>query len=212
MTTSKQLLGPTKLWSKAVGAYKQNLSTLIPWMILPAVLDFAANFATRESGNEFTPVAIIASVISGIAYLVLTGAISYLVSGLKANESLKKGINKFWSLLWVSILSGLMVLGGFILLVIPGIIFSIWVSQAIFVVLFEDKTGTKAIRRSKALVKGLFWPVFGRLLFTLLPALGLMVIGAIGLPGVIVSSLILSLALMPILFAYEYFLYKDLAG
>lgn len=52
--------------------------------------------------------------------------------------------------------------GGTILLIVPGIIFGIWLSQSSYV--FVDKgLGVKeSLRKSKELVKGRFWAVLGR--------------------------------------------------
>ncbi len=52
-----------------------------------------------------------------------------------------------------------------LLLIIPGIIFSILYSLAVFAFFFEDRRGLEAIKRSRELIKGYFWPVVGRYLF-----------------------------------------------
>lgn len=68
------------------------------------------------------------------------------------------------SLLLVSLLSALVVFGGFLLLIIPGIIFAIRLVATVPVVVAEDVRGTEALRRSWRLVKGDGWNVFGVLL------------------------------------------------
>lgn len=65
--------------------------------------------------------------------------------------------------IWTSILVALIVLGGTILLIIPGIIFSIWYSFTFYTVIFEDKRGFNALSSSKALVVGRWWRIFWRL-------------------------------------------------
>ncbi|MCX6795049.1 MAG: hypothetical protein NTY31_03660 [Candidatus Falkowbacteria bacterium] len=52
-----------------------------------------------------------------------------------------------------------------LLLIVPGIIYSVLYSFACYALFFEDKRGLAAIRRSVQLVTGYFWPVFGRFLF-----------------------------------------------
>lgn len=68
----------------------------------------------------------------------------------------------FWPYIGLSLLTALLVLCWSLLLIIPGIIFSVFYSLAIYVLFFEGKQGMAALRRSRALVKGYFWPVLGR--------------------------------------------------
>ncbi len=70
--------------------------------------------------------------------------------------------SKILSYLWISILTILAVLGGTILFIIPGIIFSVWFSFAAYVLVVEGKTGVQSLAASKELVKGYFWPVLWR--------------------------------------------------
>ncbi len=49
-------------------------------------------------------------------------------------------------------------------MIIPGIIFSVWLTFAGFVLIQEGKRGMNALSRSRHLVKEYWWGVFGRLL------------------------------------------------
>ncbi len=73
--------------------------------------------------------------------------------------------NFFWGYVWVSILSTLIIGLWAILLIIPGIIFAIYYLLFNYTFFFEGLTGMQAIRRSKELVKGYWWAVFGRVMF-----------------------------------------------
>jgi hypothetical protein len=57
----------------------------------------------------------------------------------------------------VSLLVGLIVAVGFILLIIPGIIFLVFLSVSIPVLVVEGRRGTDPMGRSWDLVKGHFW-------------------------------------------------------
>ena len=85
----------------------------------------------------------------------------------KNTENIKKVIFDTKKLiiptLIVSILSGLAILGGLLLLVVPGIIFSIWFAFSFYVVVLDGKEGTEAMRESKKLVEGRWFPTFIRL-------------------------------------------------
>lgn len=71
----------------------------------------------------------------------------------------------FWPYVGLVVLTAILVLLWTLLLIIPGIIYSVLYSFACYVLFFEDKRGLAAIRRSVQLVTGYFWPVFGRFLF-----------------------------------------------
>lgn len=78
-------------------------------------------------------------------------------------EEFKQGARLIWPALLSSILVGLAVLGGFILLVIPGIIFAIWFAFTAYAVALDEKKGVHALRASHELVRGRWWQVFWRL-------------------------------------------------
>ena len=83
-------------------------------------------------------------------------------------EDWKTNINnssKFiWPMLVVAILNIILVFFGSLLLIIPGIIFAVWFSFIYYIVLFENKTGVEALKTSKKLVVGRWWPILWRLL------------------------------------------------
>lgn len=68
-----------------------------------------------------------------------------------------------WPVIYTSLLVALIVLGGTILLIIPGIIFSIWFCFTYYTILFEEKRGVAALTASKSLVVGRWWSIFWRL-------------------------------------------------
>jgi len=104
-----------------------------------------------------------------ITFLVL-GAVARAAAGtmvgreLATDEAYRYGAARWAPILWVSILVGLSVAGGFILLIIPGIIFATKLSVAIPALVVEDQRGTKAMSRSWNLTAGQFWHVLGTIL------------------------------------------------
>jgi hypothetical protein len=95
--------------------------------------------------------------------------------------SYRYGFRRLWSVILVSLLVGLIVAVGFILLIIPGIIFLVLLSVSIPVLVVEGRRGTDAMSRSWNLVKGHFWHVLGVILVAAL-IVGIVsgLIGAIG--------------------------------
>ena len=78
--------------------------------------------------------------------------------------------------MWIGrleVLTVLAILSGVILLVIPGIIFSIWFAFSTHAVILDNKKGTQALSYSKQLVRGRWGAVLWRLLA---PALAFMAV------------------------------------
>lgn len=84
---------------------------------------------------------------------------------VSAKEILRKGWRRFFSYSWVTILLTVIVMGGYFLLIIPGIMLGVWFLFAMFALAVEDTRGLDALLRSKQLVKGLWWQVVWRHVF-----------------------------------------------
>lgn len=67
----------------------------------------------------------------------------------------------FWKYIWVSILQGLIMLGGFILLIVPGIIWSIKYSFAPTIVIDTGISARAALRESGNITQGAKLKLFG---------------------------------------------------
>jgi hypothetical protein len=107
--------------------------------------------------------AAIAVIISAVLQAALTrgAALAAVGDPVDTEASYQYGFKKFGSVLWISILVGLVVGIGFILLIIPGIIFLTMLAVTIPALIVEDQRGTSAMGRSWNLVKGHFWHVLG---------------------------------------------------
>lgn len=98
---------------------------------------------------------------------VLTGAISRAAAGSLVGETptpgdaFSYGFHRLWSIVLIGLLVALIVAGGFILLIIPGIIFAVKLSVSIPALIVENRRGTDAISRSWNLTTGQFWHVLG---------------------------------------------------
>lgn len=119
-------------------------------------------------------------------------------------ELLQLGWSHMGSLLWVTVLVSLVVLGGYILLIIPGVIFSVWFIFATYVYIFEGIKGTAALKRSKQLVQGYWWPVLGRIILVGIASWAL--VSFIKFIGPILNMFFVA----PFIMVYMSELYKDL--
>lgn len=123
----------------------------------------------------------------------------------------------------VSVLTGLAVLGGLILLIIPGIIFTVWFAFSFYAVVLDGKDETEAMRESKKLVEGRWFEVFIKLF---VPSLLFLIISGIlqspfsfmiaNTKSVFVGNMInilssiVSIMLAPFLVASQAILYNEL--
>jgi hypothetical protein len=87
------------------------------------------------------------------AAVIYAVAEKYLGRSVTAAEALRRGLTKILPLIWTAILLYLAVMGGFILLIIPGILFALWFALSQHTVVLENLSGVAALSRSKALVR-----------------------------------------------------------
>lgn len=112
-------------------------------------------------------------------------AAAYLGEEAGFGESLRFGLRRAHSVMWIGFLSTVGATLGLLFLIVPGVwLYMIWV--LCYAVLFvEGRRGTKALRRSKQLVSGRFWNVFGTVLIAQIIAMvatsvaGAFIIGAL---------------------------------
>jgi hypothetical protein len=127
--------------------------------------------------------ALISVIISAVLQAAILRAAAQATIGdpVDPQESYRFGFKRLGSVILVSLLVGLAVAGGLILLVIPGLIFLVFLSVSVPVLIVENRRGTAAMSRSWNLVKGHFWHAVGVILVSGLIA-GIVngIIGAIG--------------------------------
>lgn len=107
----------------------------------------------------------LAAVASGIA---LFRGMSALIAaacdhGLDFREALARGKTTWIALLWASVLYGFIVTGATLLFLIPGILTGVWFFASPYLAVEGSARGMEALLKSRALVRGRFWPVLFRL-------------------------------------------------
>lgn len=108
---------------------------------------------------------------AGIAYLWISIRLFLTVFNLEAGkkplaakaESIK-ALSLFFPLLWVTVLSTLVVFGGFILLIIPGIYFAVALYFNQVILIDKNIRGAQALAASRALIKGRWWSALWRII------------------------------------------------
>lgn len=121
-------------------------------------------------------------------------------------EYYRRSFSLFLPFIWVQILSGIIVFIGFLLLIIPGLIWAVWYCFAAMVVVLEGKRGMNALRQSKQYAKGNWWKIALR-------SIGLAFLA--GIASVLLAMVLGPIVNLVIVFAYPffmalaYFLYQD---
>lgn len=162
------------------------------------------------------------SVVALLFMLYVTGVgfiTSYLIlkdPSIKFKPAMTEARKCFWQYYYVSVLSGLAVMGGVILLIIPGLIFWVWFAFSSFVFMFEGLKGVAALKRSKELAKGYWWPIVGRfaILFAISLILGVptwsMNQGSFAYESYSLLSSIIKFLIGPFYIVIGYLIFKEL--
>ncbi len=101
----------------------------------------------------------------GLISIVPVLAIAYLISSRRENravdfgEALNKAFSRWSAAIGTNILLNILLIGLFLLLVVPGIIYSVYWMFASYAVILRNKSGKDALDYSKSIVKGRWWTV-----------------------------------------------------
>jgi hypothetical protein len=119
--------------------------------------------------------ALVGAIILLIGIFWLTGALVEAVadirdgrSDLGVSETFSKVWPRVWPLLGASILAGLGIAFGLLLLIVPGLILLTWWALIPPAIVLENKGVFESFGRSRELVRGHGWNVFGVLIITYL--------------------------------------------
>jgi len=130
--------------------------------------------------------ALVTALITIITYAILQAALirgaaqATVGDAVDVETSYKWGLRKFGTVLLVSFLTGILVVIGLILLIVPGVILLTRFTVAIPALVIEDHKGTEPMNRSWNLTRGHFWHVLGTIFVA-------------GLIGAVVSGIISAL-------------------
>jgi len=218
-TSAKSLQSVGSLVDKTKAVLMKRKMFFLTIAFIPSFLQYLST-GIGQLSTAAIPFASLIAIASGVLSLFATIAIILALP----NESMtdwkaayQQSASKFWSLLLVVVLVGIVTLIGY-LLFIPGIYVSVLFIFASLFNILEDKKGWKAATASQELVKGYWWPLFGRfLVYVLLALVYSFVIGLVfGLIGqnnawiTGIASLIISTTLTPFGLIYIYLLFKEM--
>lgn len=216
------LPSPFEVLGQTWNIYKSRLATFLGIMLIPALLlavvtlISAGVYMTNFTGGShmllvlFVLAVLLAFIITQIWSQV---ALLFAIRDSKENIDVITAYRRSWgsllSYFWIVLLAGLAVTVGFILLIIPGVIFLVWFEFSVYVYISEGIKGAESLSRSKQLVKGRWPDVFVQILFI---SILIFVIHFIvqELIGKSLASLLANLFLTPLGATYLFVLYSHL--
>ena len=196
-TTNVQSLPRNRDLFKAAWGFMVSRLDLVAWLAVPSValgvLTFlnTSDFATESLAQ--TVLSVIATIALFLFTIVVQVAVIYAALKHSKGETLtiKQGItwatNNFFGWIWLVLLTGLVIMGGWLLLIVPGIIAAVYVAFSQYVFVDEGGRGLAALQRSRQLVYGKFASVVWRMFVMTLFLVALYVPVAI-LAGLILAS------------------------
>lgn len=213
--------GPIELLQDAFAIFQKNPKLFISIYAVLGVFMIITEFFTpyhNDPSDITSPLVALLSLVTAAVSIFTTIALIRAISEPEtttfksAYEFAKKDALQYFVL---SIMVGVVVIVGFVLLIIPGLIALTWFGFAYCTLLFEGKRGFEAMKASKAMVDGRFMPVFGRYVaifaVTILVAIVASMFGSI-FSSKLAETVLFTIAyavLMPVMLGYVYLMYRD---
>ncbi|MEK7462654.1 MAG: hypothetical protein AAB618_03705 [Patescibacteria group bacterium] len=139
---------------------------LVALLFVPLVLEVLASFwfGYSPETDNFPPFPLLAMfTLLGIVYIVILAIALFVVTSKSKEETLttafKWTVRNALPLLFIYVLSGLVVFGGFLFFIIPGVAVAIAITFAQYTFVREGKRGMESLLASRAVVKGRWFVV-----------------------------------------------------
>lgn len=226
---------PTELLSEAWELYKARWKTLLGIVVAPMLLTFfimiiffiglgvlgimeESSLASSLSENIIVLFifSILFFIFFALVFIIQIWSQVAFIHAIKENKDMgikkayQESKGKIKSFFWVSLLTGFIIMGGFIFFAIPGFIFAVWFSFATFIVIAEDLKGMNAILKSREYVRNYWWSVLWRFLFMYIVLIGVMIVASIILILIPFLVNLVFLVLTPLMMVYMFLIYKNL--
>ncbi len=196
--------------------YKKHYRAFLQISALFILLNFLSS-AVMVSINAVS-LAILALGIVGEqwVYLLLIHLIKDNKSSMSFSEILEIGRKKILPFLFISFLVGVVILFGFILFILPGVIFAAWFAFAHYIFIVEHEQGIQALIKSRLYVNSKSFEVLWRLFFVFILALLIAIFGfflqyvGVSFPVMYTIVSILIFLVLPFISIYLFLLYRRL--
>jgi Membrane domain of glycerophosphoryl diester phosphodiesterase len=184
-------VNPTEgVLSEAWAMYKAHWRTLLPIALVVYLALGVINLLLVSTLTWFG--ALLATVVSLVGIFWLQGALVRAVedvrdgrADLSLGDTFERVRPQLGSILVGGLLAAIGILIGLVLLIVPGLVLLTWWVLVIPVIVLEGLRAGEAFSRSRELVRGHGWSVFGVIVLTLLIVIGV---------GIVLSLLLLPVA------------------
>jgi hypothetical protein len=174
-------LSPGDVIGRAFGIYRDQIGVLLPTALVVFAIDALAQWVFDE--GLLTLVAVLVSLVLATLY---QGMVVQLVRDVQDGRR-DNGVGELFRsvspvllpLIAVSILGGLGIGIGFLLLIVPGLILLTFWSVVAPVTVIEQPGVFRAFGRSWELVRGYGWPVFGTIVLVFLLVVAASIVAAL---------------------------------
>lgn len=166
------LPGTQKLWRQAWDNYYKNCRRTIPitlifvaYFFVQQMLGGLGNHIKNEMGATLFIILIVfpLSLFSGLIMAWTANALIRLALGASpAGKVLKLSWQQAWSGWFITIFIWILTAGGYLFLIIPGIILALLFHFSLVVLVDEEKKGFEAIYRSYQISRHFLWTLFFR--------------------------------------------------
>lgn len=216
---------PVQLFKEAFDIMSRNIFLFLGIMLVPVILSFLAGLfgptpAEQSIGIGYSPTYMILTLVSAIMNVFMGIAIILAIqnNGLKVVEAYQQAAPFFLRYIGMSIVMSVLLFIGFLLLIVPGVILSVWFAFSTFVLVLERAGIVESLKKSREYVRGRWWAVFGRIMLLALVMIvlsivisGLSVLVPFGTLGTSLVTAI-TMLLAPFAVIYMYLIYQDLKG
>ena len=171
-------MNPTQgVISEAFDLYKKHFGHLVvvALVIYVAIAVLGVFLVLIASWVGAILVAILAVIGSFVVQAALVEAVADIRDGradLTVSETLSRGLSRIGSVAGASILGGIAIGIGLILLIVPGLVLITWWAVIIPVIVLEHVGTFDSFSRSRELVRGFDWQVFGVIVIQFLIFIG----------------------------------------
>ncbi|MGH7793810.1 MAG: hypothetical protein ACREQ2_02750 [Candidatus Binatia bacterium] len=135
----------------------------VPFYLIMLVVEssFGGNLPSREVGLSALLFQVVFLILwASLAFPIASGATTYAISerylgnDVTIGEALRRGLSHFWPLSIAQITATIRVMFGFMLLIIPGILWMLAYSLIVPAIVVEGQRALPSLRRSRGLIKG----------------------------------------------------------
>lgn len=156
----KKVFSIKEIISSGWATMKKNFWYFVIFLIVTAAIQGPIQLSSSKPASS--SILMIAGLLVSTLIALLSAKISLdAANGKKLSLNSLSGVSsQYFSFFVVTILTGLILMAGFVLLVVPGIIWAIQFSMAPYLVIDKKMNPIDAMKESSKMTKGIKWQLF----------------------------------------------------